>query len=746
MKEKVGVITVHKNINYGANLQAFASSTYLRKNGYDCKVIDYTLPEHEKQNHLLSWLKQSWDGEKNKSLSRKFKLAIALTLSMGWKRKRLKAFDKFRKKHMPLYRESKSISDIEKLGLDAVICGSDQVWNTTIMGGVVPAFYGEIGGVKNKISYAASMGKNEFTEEEKQLVSRLLNEIDYCSVRENDAAEYLAILSGKSIDVVCDPVFLLEKQDYEKIQGKRKIKNDYVLLYSIIQDENMTKIAKEYAAKKGLELVEICMSKDGKATHKQIATYGPCEFLNAFAYADTVFTNSFHGTAFSLIYEKKFYIVNNKHGGSRITNILEKAGAMCRLVENSYEEASQELDFSLVKNNLQEYVKSSKEFLNRALSANKTTVAGSSCVGCGACRAVCRLDAIRLVRNNEGFLEGFIDSNKCVDCGQCKSVCPALNEVEKHKAPVEIYAFKAEDKVRSGSTSGGAFTAMATAVIEHGGVAYGVSMDKGFKVSHKRVDRVEDLALLQGTKYLQSDVSSVYSQVAEDLKANREVLFSGTPCHVDGLIRFVNQKKLPTETLYTVDIICHGVPSSRVFDDYMEWLSSQFKSSVVEYKFRDKRISWRGNSCYAKLENGTELKNGKKLSGFMNLYYSNNITRNSCYECKYTSYERVSDMTISDYWGLEGFAKDFEDALGVSMVMVNTERGRALLDKTAGERIEGKVECAKQPQLKHPTEKPQSRDAFWKSYEDKGISVVLKNYGGVKRDSIKTTIKKLLGK
>ena len=128
----------------------------------------------------------------------------------------------------------------------------------------------------------------------------------------------------------------------------------------------------------------------------------------------------------------------------------------------------------------------------------------------------------------------------------------------------------------------------------------------------------------------------------------------------------------------------------------------------------------------------------------MNLYYSNNITRKSCYECQYTTRERVSDLTISDYWGLENLSREFEDTLGVSMILVNTDKGRALFEKTKGIRIEGNLDCAKQPQLNCPTEKPQERDAFWQSYEKDGVATVLKTHGGVKRDSMKTSIKNLL--
>ena len=241
-------------------------------------------------------------------------------------------------------------------------------------------------------------------------------------------------------------------------------------------------------------------------------------------------------------------------------------------------------------------------------------------------------------------------------------------------------------------------------------------------------------------------MSACYSQIAEDIKQGRTVLFSGTPCQVDGVKRFIDNKKLPTENFFSVDIICHGVPSPAFYRSYMEWLEKECGSHVTEYSFRSKKISWRGSSSYAKLENGQELKNDKKLCAFMNVYYSDNITRESCYSCPYTSKDRVGDLTISDYWGLENLDKSFEDALGVSMILVNTEKGRALLEKTEGERITGSIEAAKQPQLSHPTERPQTRDEFWQTYEKKGVKPLLKKYGGVKRDSLKTAIYKLYKK
>jgi coenzyme F420-reducing hydrogenase beta subunit len=315
-------------------------------------------------------------------------------------------------------------------------------------------------------------------------------------------------------------------------------------------------------------------------------------------------------------------------------------------------------------------------------------------------------------------------------------VCPALNQVVKNQKTSKVFAFKGENETRIKSTSGGAFAEIAKAIVKNGGVFYGASKQKDFSVEHIRGESLEYIIKIQGTKYLQSDIFRCYDLLEKDLKDGKTVLFSGTPCQVDAINRFVALKKLPSNQLYTVDIICHGVPSSTIYKDYLKWLEKQNKSKVVEYSFRDKRISWRGSSCYAKLENGKILLNDKKLCAFMTLYYSNYITRNCCYQCKYTSQERVSDITISDYWGIEKVDKNFEDNLGVSMILINTEKGEKLFRQAQGESIIANVEKAIQPQLSKPTSCPLDRDEFWETYKAKGLEPLLKKHGGVKADSL----------
>lgn len=739
--QKIGIITVHKNTNYGANLQAFASCEYLNKQGYDASVIDYTMPSHEKNNHIFSWLYVSWKNDTNKSLSHKIKLLIALILSFPSKNRRLKGFYKFRRKHIKMTSKCLDERDVEKLKLDTIVCGSDQIWNPDITEGVKPIYFGAIDGIKNKVAYAPSVGREKYQSQDEEQIVKLLREMDYLSVREEDSASYLSEISSRHVQCVCDPVFLLDKSDYDSIASKKPIKGKYVLLYSIIANSDLVKTAKQYADSHNLKLVEICQEKTRGTKHKQVCGLSPEEFLGAIRYADAVFTNSFHGTAFSLIFEKEFYIFNNKGRGSRITNLLKMAGAEQRLIEE-YREDNLKLDYAVIKENLRTYVERSKQYLNDSVSKTKKILT-DKCLGCGACVSVCKRDALRFVKNNEGFNQALIDINKCGNCEICRKVCPALNSPSKNPISNEIYAFKAKDELRANSTSGGAFASIATEVLLQNGVVYGASFNGEFKTEHIRIEKAEDLKRIQGTKYLQSNTKEVFGSIEQDLLSNKKVLFSGTPCQVDAVNRYLDIKKTPKDNLFTVDIICHGVPSSKVFDEFILYLNKEFKSNVSLYKFRYKPISWRGNSCFAELENGKKIFDNKKLNVFMNLYYSNNITRESCYNCQYATKERVSDLTISDYWGIEDVNKEFEDKLGVSMVIVNTEKGKNLFNVTQGDKVLTGEYPTKQPQLIVPQQKPVSREEFWVDFEKGDMKNIAKKYGGAKTSLRERLYKKL---
>lgn len=742
-KEKIGIITVHKNTNYGANLQAYASCKYINQLGYDCEIIDYVPPVQDTANHLFQWLYASWKNEHSKNIVRRIKLFIALVLSIPSKSKRLHSFAEFRKRFCTLSLPCCDLSDIEKKNYDTIVCGSDQIWNPTITGGVDPIFYGEIEGVKKRISYAASIGKERLCEKDEKLVKELVKKIDYCSLREEDSAEYIRKLSGTTVSCVCDPVFLLEKQDYEDSMSKRLISKPYVLVYSIVSNSKMLLIAKKYAEGNGLKLVEICASKSRHSTHTQLTSLGPIEFLNCIQYANTIFTNSFHGTAFSIIMEKEFYAVDNKNGGSRIVNLLSKAGLEERLISEYNEiDNNATIDYNNVKNKIQSYVDVSKKFLQEALMVQKKKVVNTGCMGCAACQAICNLDAIKILPNKEGFLEPHIDMEKCVNCGKCQTVCPANNESVTNVIQ-NVYAFKAEDNLRERSASGGAFVALAKSVLDDGGVVWGAVQKTNFSVEHQKCECFDNIHRIQGTKYVQSNLEKCYRELEKDLKTGKKVLFSGTPCQIEAIRRFVQVKKISSDNLYLVDIICHGVPSPKIYYDFIKWLGKKKKAEVSKYFFRSKEISWRGNSCLVQLKNGKKLYKDFHASAFMNLYYSNYITRESCYSCKYANIERNSDITIADYWGIENLNSAFEDELGVSAILINSQKGGDLFENVMGSKISGSVETLKQPQLYQGCVQPEDRATFWQEYEIKGINYMLNKYGGLKKNNLKNYLSKI---
>lgn len=746
MSERIGILTVHKNTNYGANLQAYALCRYINSIGYDCEIVDY-VPD-DRANHLLSWLKLSWDGEKNKSLKRKIKLFIALGLSIVRKSRRLHNFYKFRKGYMKLSTTCRDSNDIKYLDYDILICGSDQVWNPNITNGIDPVFFGDIDNVKKRISYAASIGKSRYEDSDERLVASLVKKMDYVSLREEETAEYISRICNINAVCVCDPVFLLGKEDYLKILGERPlIKRKYVLLYSIVSNDELSNIAEQYAKELGIILIEICADKTKNCRHQQITHFGPVEFLNLFRYAETIFTNSFHGTAFSIIFEKNFYVVDNQYGGSRIVNLMDKADLSSRIISNYNDINHDVINYTDIKLHLQDYVSNSKNFIFKAVSAEKKQLLGEACVGCGVCKAVCKFDAIRLLNDFKGFTYAYVDLQKCVKCGKCNRVCPVEGKVNFESDDQSIFAYKAPNELRKNSASGGAFAELATSILSDNGVVYGASMQEGFSVKHIRCDSIDNLHELQGTKYVQSDLNSCFVAVKKDLIDNREVLFSGTPCQVYALKKYLQSEKIDFKNLILVDIICHGVPSPDFFKNFIIWLGEKYKSRVKQYNFRSKKISWRGDSCTAELETGKQLSNDRKVSSYMNVYYSGNITRECCFDCKFTNTKRVSDITISDYWGIENFASEFEDKLGVSMIIINSAKGEELLNKVDGQKMVGNLDAAKQSQLYKPCTKPDKHKEFWELYKKKGIGECLNSYGGfdgVLKYRIKSFFKKII--
>ena len=355
----------------------------------------------------------------------------------------------------------------------------------------------------------------------------------------------------------------------------------------------------------------------------------------------------------------------------------------------------------------------------------------NNCCGCHSCEQVCPVNAITFEETEEGFFYPVVDNQKCVSCGLCLKKC-AVNEPQYEKYSQKGYAayFNNTELLRK-SSSGGMFSALATEVLENGGCVCGCAEEIPGKVSHRIINTLEDLRLLQGSKYVESDMSGVYSAVNEQLKSGNTILFSGTPCQVAGVKKFTGNP----ENLITVDIICHGVPSRKLYNSYLGWFGENKGGKVKEYSFRSKeKHDW--SLTYRAV---VEKKNSEKVYeaiGSLDPYYHHFLRaynyRESCYVCKYAKPERCGDITLGDFWGIENVAPDFYNSDGVSAVLVNSLKGEKLWDDSGDKIISKEVDVKDivkhNGQLNNPSQRCSERDCIYEEFNEQGFSFIAKKY------------------
>lgn len=303
------------------------------------------------------------------------------------------------------------------------------------------------------------------------------------------------------------------------------------------------------------------------------------------------------------------------------------------------------------------------------------------CCGCAACAQVCSKGCITMVMDNEGFRYPKIDNAKCIKCGLCDKVCPVLNVEPERAKPQSAHLLQIKDEViRNESTSGGSFTAIANWVIENGGVVFGAKLhndNRNWYVQHSGAETKEGLAAFRNSKYVQSDMGESFKEIRQLLKEGRWVLFSGTPCQVEGLHHYFRGKR--PERLVLVDVVCYGIPSPGVFRDYMEWKQKEIGGSFKRMLFREKRLCY--NYTSFSIFNEQEEKNyhqGVEREQFMRSFFSDMNVRPSCYDCKFKKRYRVSDFTIWDCYDVKEFSRNFDDN-GTNRVLVHSELGERLM-------------------------------------------------------------------
>lgn len=358
------------------------------------------------------------------------------------------------------------------------------------------------------------------------------------------------------------------------------------------------------------------------------------------------------------------------------------------------------------------------------------------CFACGACKNICPKQAIEMITDIRGFLYPEINNDLCIECGMCRKVCIISKKVTERN-PKEVFAATATDKDLSiNSASGGAFAVFAKMILLNGGSVCGAAYNQNMEVKHTLIDNINELSRLQGTKYVQSDIEYIFRTIKHNLLENKTVLFSGTPCQVHGLQSYLGKEY---ENLFLIDIICHGVPSEKVFLDYIKILEKKIDGKIVNFRFRDKEKGWGSKTPridFKQKEVHKSIYIRAINSSYYRLFLKGNIYRDNCYKCKYASAVRVGDVSIGDYWGIDEahpeFIENQRNYRGISVVICNTEKGIKLVEECKEEFMLCKSDIARaqrrNPQLKEPTKcNIQERERFFELYA-KGYNAVEKDF------------------
>lgn len=347
------------------------------------------------------------------------------------------------------------------------------------------------------------------------------------------------------------------------------------------------------------------------------------------------------------------------------------------------------------------------------------------CYGCYACKNICPKNAIELVEDNWGYIYPKIDEKKCINCGKCKKICKKNNSTNCNISKECFSAYSYDDDVHKTSSSGGVAYEISKNIIKNNGIVYGVSsfVDKSKDISFCRIKNVAELKKIQGSKYVQAYIKKALKEVLDDLENKKKVLFIGTPCQVAGLKAFLNKEY---DNLITIDIVCHGVMAQKMLFD-------EIKKEIDYVNFRGRH----GFKIIAK-EKGKVIYNKNKYESDYYFSFLKGIGyRERCYSCEFAQKKRIGDITIGDFWGKE----DYKKKNGISLVLINTEKGRMIfnnIDTLSKEKEEISFAYLNNKQLVEPMQKPKKYEEYMNNIEKKGLKYALKKYEGKKYYIIKT--------
>ena len=739
---KTGLVTFYHIHHYGALLQAAALSRAVEALGGECEIIDY----YVNQNNAL-FKKPTGLGS----------AAHDVHTALHYKAlaQRYDRFETFAKENFRLSRHFGTRKELETavLPYDAILAGSDQIWNPLIFPDkrFDPVFFGAFS-PQRKIAYAPSFGTPKIPEGMEEELKGYLDGFSHLSVREAQGQKIVSEIAGKDVPVVLDPTLLLDREQWGAMAqpSANRAPGSYILCYCINKPGALAPYIDALAERTGLPVVQLCGIRQKVHPKAEcVLDAGPAEFLGLFKNAAFVCTNSFHGTVFSVQFQRPFFtaVAPSELAAperSRTFSILNRLGLTERIIgKGDTVTPETEIDWTAVEDKLIAARQSSLDYLRAALAGAPYSTESPApetdglprladrgrCTGCSACANICSKDAIRMERDAEGFAYPAVDPAACVRCGRCSGVCPLLRTREEKPMPAVYAAWNRDEKIRKDSTSGGVFSVLADDILEEGGVVYGAALDGKQRLRHIACFRKEDLWRLRGAKYVQSDLGETFREIKKHLES-RPVLFSGTPCQVDGLYRYLGRRP---ENLVTCDLVCHGVPSPAVWEDMARSIERQKKKSLQAVRFRNKVEGWKNSHFTTVYDDGTVDTAPLMRTEFGRAFGRALFLRPSCHCCAYTNLNRPGDFTLGDFWGLQPEELAEQQEKGVSLLLVNTPHGSHMFDRLPLNCQPFPVEraVAGNPRLATPIPRSADRAAFFAAYALQPFDRVRKKFCAV---------------
>ena len=679
---KIAIMTWYQYYNYGTALQVSALSRVIEEFGKTPMIVKYK---------TKGYLTKKMD--KYTVFSEFTKVKKKILFKNLNKKERTNLFENFYKEYLTFTNECNTLPELERLNdeFDAFVCGSDQIWAPSCFDSHY--FLDFVKDENRMMSYAPSIGLPKISDRYIAYAMRnLLKRFKYISTRETSGSKIVSELIDKDVETVLDPTLLLDsKQWNEFINNDKKVNDKYLLVYMLGINSKHWKKIYQIANKLDLEVKIIpVFENDLKRKDCIKETIGPSEFLKYIKNAEYICTDSFHGTAFAINYNKNFSVFerfkskDKNNQNSRIYNILNKLGLESRLIKESddFKSILTYIEYNEINKQLELLRRDSLKFLYQSLDSindynkkrveNKNILAKNSlCCGCGACMSVCAKNAINIDKNNDGFYVASINEDKCVNCGKCLDMCPYIkleNNVKINNGTLFSYKDNEHDVLMT-SSSGGAGYRIAEMLMKQDynvvGCEFNVE-EQGAKHIIIKSNNVDELSRIQGSKYIQSDFSNIVKELV--LMKDKVVIF-GTPCQIAASKNICNR-----ENSVYVDLICHGVPSHNLYLKYLEYLKNKKNiNGNVRTIFRNKNKGWRKINLY-NTDGIRSISINQNEDPFFLMFEHGFCYSKSCFECPWRD-KSAADIRLGDYWG----EKYKDDKTGVSMILANTEKGKEIV-------------------------------------------------------------------